>query len=142
MPDPTPAPHLPSMPHPIIQYHCFEMIPKMVKIMNGYLSMDRENLTNELKTTFHHADSQVHRYTRFYLAPLCKDQINRGNGCLNTVILAYTNISHNKIDKGALSAHSDLEIELDDLTMEVSAETLKKLKQDLGDPSTCTYDLL
>jgi len=78
-------------------------------MIRGYLKKDREQLKEELKYAFRHADSRVYRYTRSYLDRLCKDQRERGNIGLKPFILTYDNISRIMIDKGALAEYSQVE---------------------------------
>jgi len=52
---------------PTIPYYCSDIIQETIKIMNGYLRKDWVQLKEELKDTFHHADSRVYTYSRLYL---------------------------------------------------------------------------
>jgi len=51
-------------------YYCSETIQKAIKMMNGYLKKDWEQLKKGLKDAFRHADSRVNMYTRLYLERL------------------------------------------------------------------------
>lgn len=83
---------------------------KTIKMMNGYLQKDWEQLKKELKDAFRHADSRVNMYTRLYLEQLCKEQLECGYVSLKAFILAYDNISRAMIGKGALSKYSLVEM--------------------------------
>jgi len=70
--------------------------------MTGYSKMDWEWLKVELIDTFHHSDSRVYIYTRWYLEGLCDHQLERGNIGMQAFFLAYFIISHIMINRGAL----------------------------------------
>jgi len=114
----------------------------MLKMMNGYLRNDWEQLNKELKDAFHHANSQVYMYTTSYLEWLCKDQRERGNFDLKTYILAYDNISRMMIDKGALAEYSQVEMLLGALQGNLGPNALMSLELDRRDPLTFKYDKL
>jgi len=121
-------------------YYCSETIQETIKMMNGYLRKDWEQLKEELKDAFRHADSRVYMYTRSYLERLCKEQRERGNVGLKAFILAYDNISRIMIDKGALAEYSQVEMLLGALPRNLRAKAVMKLELDPRDPSTFKYD--
>jgi len=75
----------------------------MINIMNWYLRKDWEQLNEELQVAFCHDDSRVYIYMRLYMGRLRKNQLECGNVGLKAYILAYNNISHIMINKGALA---------------------------------------
>jgi len=123
-------------------YYCSETIQETIKMMNGYLTKDWVLLKEELKDAFWHADSRVYMYTRSFLEQLCRDQLERGKVGLKAFILAYDNISRNKIGKGAQAEYSQVEMLLGALPRDLRAKAVKKLELDPRDPSTFKYDKL
>jgi len=116
-------------------YHCSETIQQTIKMMHGYLRKDWVQLNEELKDTFRHADCRVNMYTRFYLDPLCRDEVECGNVGLKAFILAYDNISRIMINKGALAEYSEVEMLLRALPRELRAKAVMKLELYPRDPS-------
>jgi len=49
-------------------------------------------------------------YTRWYMEGLCRNQLERGNVSLKTIILTHGNITHIMINKGALAEYSQVEM--------------------------------
>jgi len=108
-------------------YYCSETIQEMIKMMNGYLRKDWEQLKEDLKDAFRHIDSRVYMYTQWDLEQLCKEQWECGKVGLKAFILAYDNISRIIIDKGALAEYSQVEMLLGALPRNLSAKAVMKL---------------
>jgi hypothetical protein len=76
------------------------------------------------------------------LTLLCRDQLARGNVGLKALILAYDNICHIMINKGALAEYSTVEMLLRALPRDLRAQVVMKIDVDSGDPSRFKYDKL
>jgi len=120
-------------------YYCSETIEETIKMMNRYLKKDWVQLKEKLKDAFGQANSRVYMYTRSYLERLCRDQLECGNIGLKAFILAYNNISHIMINKGALSEYSQGEMLPRALSRDLRAKAVKKLERDSRDPFMFKY---